>query len=259
MLIKNDLPILEIDTEKYGIIEPNRKNNYKFPHKCILAFSNEEEEGVFLTTQKKKIGEYLTVTKNFNIYETVFKNENICFCQAPLGAPAATQLMEFLIACGVKIFIAFGSCGNLVEMQENEIIIPSVALRDEGTSYHYIRPSREISLDHDVIECLCKVAKKFDISYKLCKTWTTDGFYRETKDMIKYRITEGCEVVEMECSALAACAKLREVKFGQVLFTADSLANLEEHDDRNWGSDSFDTVFKFVLNSIYYIDKKIII
>ena len=76
--------------------------------------------------------------------------------------------------------------------------------------------------------------------YTECVTWTTDGFFRETRDMVAYRMSEGCEVVEMECAALAACAKFRGAKFGQLLFTADSLANVDDYDAREWGQGSLE-------------------
>ena len=61
-----------------------------------------------------------------------------CLCAAPLGAPAAAQLMDFLISCGCKKIISTGSCGVLTDLAENEFLIPVKALRDEGTSYHYL-------------------------------------------------------------------------------------------------------------------------
>ena len=68
--------------------------------------------------------------------------------------------------------------------------------------------------------------------------WTTDGFFRETQDMVRYRGAEGCTTVEMECAALAACARKRGASFGQILYTADSLANIYAHDERDWGKGS---------------------
>jgi uridine phosphorylase len=68
-------------------------------------------------------------------------------------------------------------------------------------------------------------------------TWSTDGFFRETKGKAAYRISEGCSVVEMECSALAACAKLRGAVWGELLYSADTLANAERYDERGWGAD----------------------
>ena len=145
-----------------------------------------------------------TITKTYPIYVIKNDGEEFCLCQAPLGAPAAAQFMDCLIACGCRKIITAGSCGVLTEMAENEFLIPTKALRDEG-------------------ECI---------------TWTTDGFFRETRDMVAYRKAEGCATVEMECAALAACAKKRGAAFGQILYTADSLANAERHDDRDWGKDS---------------------
>ena len=71
-------------------------------------------------------------------------------------------------------------------------------------------------------------------------TWSTDGFYRETPDKVAYRIEEGCSVVEMECASLAAVAQLRRAIWGLLLFTADSLADLENYDQRDWGSEAFE-------------------
>ena len=68
--------------------------------------------------------------------------------------------------------------------------------------------------------------------------------------MVNYRKQEGCQVVEMECSALTACAQLRGAVFGQILFTQDSLANVELHDDRNWGRDSFDKAMTIALEAV---------
>ena len=61
---------------------------------------------------------------------------------------------------------------------------------------------------------------------------------------VAYRKEEGCAVVEMECAALAAVAQLRGVVWGQLLFTADSLADLENYDSRDWGSEAFDKAFR---------------
>ena len=89
--------------------------------------------------------------------------------------------------------------------------------------------------------------------YRKCKTWTTDGFYRETKGMILYRKEEGCSVVEMECASLTACARFRGVRFGQLLFTADSLANVDLYDEREWGNASLTRALLLCLEIISHM------
>lgn len=254
-LIKHEFPILERDTEQIAVIMPNRRNLYSLPPKCVFAFLGDVTDIYALQNKAEKIAEFESITKVYPIYKTLYKNEEVCFCQAPCGASAATQILDFLIAYGVKYIISCGSCGALHDFNENEIIIPISALRDEGTSYHYIAPSREIGINPIAIAAIKRAANVFGIGYEECKTWTTDGFYRETKEMVMYRKEEGCAVVEMECSALAACTRFRNATFAQILFTADTLACLDNHDDRDWGKSSFEIALKLSLEAVYQIDK----
>ena len=57
---------------------------------------------------------------------------------------------------------------------------------------------------------------------------------------MEYRKNEGCSVVEMECSALAACAAFRGADWGMILYTADSLADVEKYDMRSWGGNAYE-------------------
>lgn len=70
-----------------------------------------------------------------------------------------------------------------------------------------------------------------------------------TLEMVAYRKAEGCSVVEMECASLAACAQFRNILFGQLLFTADSLANIESYDTRNWGDRCFDLAMDLAMDA----------
>ena len=69
--------------------------------------------------------------------------------------------------------------------------------------------------------------KKHGINYEVGKTWTTDGFFRETKGKIARRTEEGCIAVDMECSAFLAVAKFRGVAFGQYLAAGDDVSGEE--------------------------------
>ena len=156
-------------------------------------------------------------------------------------------MVDILIACGCRKIIAVGSCGVLTEMEEGALLVPVRALRDEGTSYQYLPAARYVELDEEpaaVIE-RCFAAK--GIPFVACTTWTTDGFFRETKDMVKYRVAEGCDVVEMECAALAACCRKRGAAFGQFLFTGDSLADVHEYDARSFGAGAHEKALRLGL------------
>ena len=73
---------------------------------------------------------------------------------------------------------------------------------------------------------------------------------RETKEKVAYRKSEGCSVVEMECSALAACATFRGATWGMILYTADSLADLNKYDERNWGSNAYEYALTLCLDAV---------
>ena len=132
--------------------------------------------------------------------------------------------------------------------------MPTKALRDEGTSYHYLPPSRFVNINKKALKVIEKNLMSHNLKYEEVITWSTDGFYRETKDMVEYRINEGCKVVEMECSALAAVAEFRGAVWGEILFTADSLANVEKYDPRGFGGDSIEYALKLSLDTLLNFD-----
>lgn len=252
-LVKNDIPILEYDTEPVGVISNNPGGVCNFPRKAVFLFLLDEADKYALSRGCEKIGEYQTITKLYRIYKDVYKGTEVCICQAPLGASAAVQLLDHLIGHGVREIIAAGSCGALINFAENEFIVPTEALRDEGTSYHYLPPERTVRLGEKAVTAVRRALEKNNVPYTLCKVWTTDGFYRETREMVEHRRAEGCKAVDMECSAMAACARMRGAEFGQILFTADSLADVEKHDERDWGAASFSIALTLALDAVIEI------
>ena len=236
MIQKHELPILEYDSNSEEVIRPNHgAEQLKLPEKCVYAFLGEAVDDYAFEAEATVAETFETITRNYPVYIVKQDGMEFCLCAAPLGAPAAAQLMDFLISCGCKKIISTGSCGVLTDLAENEFLIPVKALRDEGTSYHYLPASRYIELNKNIRDAIEHTLLVQNIPFQECVTWTTDGFFRETQDMVRYRGAEGCTTVEMECAALAACARKRGASFGQILYTADSLANIYAHDERDWG------------------------
>lgn len=239
MIQKNEFPILEYDFDSAEVLKPNHgAEALNLPEKCIFAFLGDTIDAYAEEAGAAVVDVFETTTKTYPIYRVQKEDMEFCLCQAPLGASAAAQFMDCLIACGCKKILAAGSCGVLTALAENEFLVPTRALRDEGTSYHYLPASRFVELDPAAVAAIEKTLCARNIPFQECTTWTTDGFFRETRDMVAYRKAEGCAVVEMECAALAACARKRGAQFGQLLYTADSLANVQEHDERDWGKGS---------------------
>jgi uridine phosphorylase len=118
-------------------------------------------------------------------------------------------------------------------MHMGHVVVPEAAIRDEGTSYHYLPPSREVSMSPQAMRAIIDTLDANDVPYDIGKTWTTDAIYRETNGKINQRREEGCLVVEMEASAFFAVAQFRDVPFGQILYGGDDLSG-DLWDHRGW-------------------------
>lgn len=230
-------PILEFDSTKDAIIEPGRNKNINYPEYCVITFFKDIFEKYKLHGQATKIGESRWETGVSEFYNYEYKGKIILIAHGWVGAPIAAGVLEILIAHGVKKVIACGGCGILDEqIPMGNILLPESAIRDEGTSYHYIPASREIKLNEKVINNIEKLFVKEGIDYQKCKTWTTDAFFRETQKKLEMRKAEGCLTVEMECSALAAVSEFRGINFGQLLYSGDNVS-INNYDEREWWKD----------------------
>ncbi len=232
-------PILEFDPSKDAIINPS--NHYK-PIKgaeyCVICFFKEVIENVIKNHKVEIISVLKSEMGDHPLYQMNYKEKNIAFLMPGVGAALAAGLFEETIAHGFTKFVACGGAGVLNrEIQCGKIIIPNTAVRDEGVSYHYASPSREIEISDQVVAVLARELDKQGINYLIGKTWTTDAYYRETIGKVKKRKSEGCCTVEMECSAFAAVAKFRKVMFGQYLYGGDDVSSAN-WDPREWNRQS---------------------
>src|SRR5690554_3047547 len=246
---KQDYPILEYDPAYKAIIEPGRNNrDFHLPERFVITFFADIVEKYAKENDVRIITKLKWETGIVTIYEMVHKGERIGFYHAWVGAPIAVGVMEFIIAYGAEKIIACGGCGVLDKtIDVGQILIPTSAIRDEGTSYHYLPPSREVEIDKKCVNILERVIKEHGYKYLKCKTWTTDAFYRETLDKVNMRKLEGCKSVEMECSALCALSKFRKVSFGQLLYGGDNL-DLEAYDERDWQNNKSAREILFLLS-----------
>ena len=141
--------LLDYDKDQHAVLEStHEKLPYHFHPKLLYAFVEKKDIDEFLKKYPHKaLGEFLTISFNPTIYEVEINHKKITLCQAPLGAPAATQLLDWLIGYGVKQVLAVGSAGAISDLPENKMFLVKKALRDEGTSLHYLPDSDFINLD----------------------------------------------------------------------------------------------------------------
>ena len=197
-----------------------------FPEICVSTFSENIIQKFASLDSTEKIAELYTANGAIPVYKIRYKDTDIAFYMSRVGAPACVVGFEEVVAMGAKKFVLFGSCGVLDdEKVKDKIIIPTSAVRDEGTSYHYIAPSAEIAADGQFVQILENVLNRCGYPYVKGKTWTSDAIYRETIPIINERKQEGCIAADMECAAMLAVSQYRKIPFIQFLYGADDLSS----------------------------------
>lgn len=137
-------------------------------------------------------------------------------------------------ATGCRGFIVCGGAGALLpEVTLGHVVVVESALRDEGTSYHYLPASRWVDADRAAASILKQTLDEHGVPFIAGRTLTTDAPYRETPGKIAARRQEGRVTVEMEAAALAAVASFRGVPLAHVLYGGDDLSG-QSWDHRSW-------------------------
>lgn len=230
-------PILEFDPAPEALIEPSKVIRPRdLPEHCVICFFREVIDKVAAQSDAKVAVKNRWEDGPHDIYEINYRDRRLAFFHPGVGAPIAAGLLEEAIAFGCRKFIACGGCGVLQkDIAVGHLIVVSGAVRDEGLSYHYLSPGREVTANESAVNSLVKTLDSRGLPYLVGKTWTTDAPYRETPEKIARRRQEGCLTVEMESAALIAVAQFRKVIFGQALYGGDDLSGAE-WDHRRWQS-----------------------
>lgn len=128
-----------------------------------------------------------------------------------VGAPFAVLVAEQMFASGCRFLISVTSSGQIAPIGEPPyFILIDRALRDEGTSHHYLPPSRFAEASPEVLARLAPLLAAAPVTVHRGATWTTDAPYRETAEAIAAHRAAGILAVEMEAAALYAFARARD-------------------------------------------------
>ena len=218
------------DNQENAIINPPKREKIKKCDVIIATFSNQIEEYVVKTFNANKVNEFSCVNGKFPIYIFEYKGKVFGFYKTLLGAPASVGMLEDVSTMfDCKKFVVFGSAGTLDKDCYGNVMVPTFAYRDEGTSYHYVAANDYIKIKNSKV--VVDFMKRHNISYKEGKTWTTDAFYRETKSNLEQRKEDGCISVDMECSAMQAVCDFRNLEL-YYFFLSGDLLDAPEWDEK---------------------------
>lgn len=176
----------------------------------------------------EQIAEIKMASQRFPVYRVTYRDVELALYLSAVGAPPCVGQQEEIYALGADCLVLFGTCGVLERnIADCAVVLPTSALRDEGTSYHYAPPSDEIAVNVHHGELFLSLMGEMNIPCVTGKTWTTDSMYRETREKTARRKAAGCVCVDMECASVAAVAQFRGKEALQFFYAADNLDSAE--------------------------------
>ena len=204
-----------------------------FPETIVITFQDETFRVLEQLCPTEVVAKH-HAGRDIPIYRLNWNGRSIGICQTLLGGPGTAGLLEEALAMGAKKVLLYGSCGVLDSaLVAGHFILPTAAYRDEGVSYHYLPVGDYV--DIPTVERLGEIFDGLNLPYVKGRVWTTDAFYRETRNNMAKRKADGCVAVDMECASAMAVGQFRGAEVYQFLYAEDSLDG-EAWDARTWGA-----------------------
>ena len=192
-----------------------------FPETVIMTFKEETFQVLGHVCPTEVIAT-LREGRDIPVYKLNWNGRSIGIFQTLIGGAGTAGLLEETLAMGAKKVLLYGACGVLDSaLAAGHFILPTQAYRDEGTSYHYMPVGDYV--DIPTSERLGEIFDELHLPYVKGRVWTTDAFYRETRNNMEKRKADGCIAVDMECASAMAVGQFRGAEVYQFLYAEDSL------------------------------------
>lgn len=167
--------------------------------------------------------------REYRVFTGELKGEKVSVCSTGIGGPSAAIAVEELCKCGAEVMLRIGTCGGInTKVQGGDAVIPTGAIRQEGTTLQYVPQEFPAVADFEVVSALIDAAKSYGINYHTGIIQSKDSFYGQHSSEIMPVQTEldnkwtawkksGVLASEMECSTVFVVGGIRGVKTGAVL------------------------------------------
>ncbi len=167
-----------------------------------------------------------------------------------VGAAFAVLVAEELFACGCELLISVTSAGQITPIGDPPyFVLIEKALRDEGTSYHYLCPAEFSRIGPELLSMLGDAFLAAPITVHCGATWTTDAPFRETASAIAHCRDLGIMAVEMEAAALYAFAEARQKAVVCFAHVTNQMARVEGDFEKGADDGSHDALQVVVMTA----------
>ena len=244
-------PLFEFEESQTAVINPPmRRRVDNFPELAVACW--------FGDVQRKRFAGQDPIYRipfehgDHEVHVVEHLGKRIAVFNPGVGAPAAVGSLEDIIALGATKIIGCGGAGIVKQgFDVGHIIVPTGAVRDEGTSHHY-QPVEVAVVPHPLaVDAIDAELSDAGVPHDKGITWTTDAIFRETPEKVARRREQGCISVEMEASAMFAVAMFRGAVYGQLLYAGDDVS-AQTWDHRHWEKQTSvrERVLELALNAV---------
>jgi uridine phosphorylase len=191
------------------------------------------------------------------LYNFTYKKTSFGIIACAVGGSFAVLLAEQLFVSGCSLLISVTSAGLILSQPKNvRYILIREALRDEGTSYHYLPSESKAEINPKILKKLIPALNEKFTQIGIGNSWTTDAPYRETKTAIEYAKNKNINAVEMEAASLYAFAKARKQDVVCFAHLTNTMAQVKGDFEKGHENGSVDWL-KIIYHTSKILNKKI--
>lgn len=220
---KADLPLLHHDFAAPSLFTPEAlldavraerpRAAEPVPAVCVLDFDGDLTDSLVAGGSARPCPAWACF--HTTLYRVVVDGDECGLLPRTIGGPFAVLVAEQLAASGVGVILGLTSAGGIDEaLRIPSVVIADAALRDEGTSFHYLPPAPRVSAPAAIVPLLLDAVGEAGLPAQRGLVWTTDAPYRETAAAVAAARSAGALAVEMQAAALFAFGAARGVTVG---------------------------------------------
>ena len=185
------------------------------PEVCILEFDGDLTDWLVSTGRAAQWRPWACF--HTTIYIVDVDGDRFGLVARTIGGPYAVLVAEQLRASGARVILGLTSAGQVSPaLPVPSLVVPLRAIRDEGTSYHYLPPAASVNADAALAEILHEELSSVGLPVVTGSVWTTDAPYRETREQLERHARDGVLAVEMQAASLFAFGAARGAPCGIV-------------------------------------------
>jgi len=198
-----------------AVREQRGAGNGSIPSLCVLEFDGDLTDKLIARGEVRRCEHWPCFHTEMWLWPK--DNPRCGIVARTIGGPYTVLVAEQMAVCGVKAVVGLASAGRIGrELPLPGVVVAGEAVRDEGTSLHYLPPGNTVTADPALADALTQALASIDLPIRRGLVWTTDAPYRETRSQIDHWAARGVLAVEMQAASLFAFGQRRGLPTGLV-------------------------------------------